>query len=988
MPENGQQIGHYKILSAIGAGGMGEVFLAEDTKLGRKVAIKFLKDAFSGDAAKLSRFVREAKAVSALNHPNILTVYEIGEIDNQNYLVTEFIEGATLRRFLSTQKIPPLPKILKIGVQVAEALAAAHRAGIVHRDIKPENIMIREDGYAKVLDFGLAKLAENKIPASEDDKTFVPTTPGLILGTAWYMSPEQTRGLETDSRTDIWSLGVVLYEMLAGKPPFAGETFNHTAVAILEKEPPRLENAPEELQRIIRKALTKDKERRYQTVRDLLIDLENLKRTLDVQDELDRSYGGTSSESQRALAFSFRESETQTFLESRSEKTNAVAPAQQTAQAGGGKRLSFYTKAALLLLVLGAIIAPLAWWYYGGREKVETTEGAGLLKSIGITSWSSGSNELIVEAAFSPDAKMIAYSSGRSGAMEIWIKPTVGGDSIQVTKTGFYNQHPVWSPSGQEIAFYSSRGDKGGIWRTSFTGGEQSIITGDISGISKLRGWTAGGKIYFQNDADLFSVDEKSGEIKRVTDFAARQMQPRVIEISPDESKIAFVVKENDLYKIKFKQLDSEQIIEIASFKDQIDNLTWHPNGKDLIFSAAADGTFQIFKGSIDAGASPVQLSTGDADSFVQDVSSDGSRILFWSQNETSDLWAAGVQDGRETLLAGGMASEYWAAVSPDGKAVVYQSVAKAGRPFSGSIEVKSLAEKEAPLTISPNGFSPVWSKNNSWIAFYKRTGKDIEIWGVEATGADARRLAAGTIQPPGYISMPYLKIGVNHLTFTPDGDAVVYTAQRDGISNIYLVKPDGKREQQLTGNEDAAERLCCPAWTHDGKYFVAVSNYISPDRAARPNFNRLWLYAADGSEKKMLYETRERFRFLGIAGDGKSAVIAISPDSKVSTPTPDAIYINLVSLETGADSRIHTLTNAYSYNIHLSPDGKAIAFVTRRENVSEIWIIPVAGGTPRKLIAENDPKIFISSLSWSPDGKLIVFGRQSQNSLLSMLIK
>ena len=289
-------ISHYRILSKIGAGGMGEVFLAQDTKLDRKVAIKFLNQEFSKDADKLNRFIREAKAASALNHPNILTIHEVGDHDGTNYIVTELIDGKTLREHLSPKESLQLNQILKIGVQVAEALSAAHTAGIVHRDIKPENIMIRKDGYAKVLDFGLAKLSEpgavatGSEAASEDaTKVQINTTPGMVMGTVSYMSPEQARGNPTDARTDIWSLGIVLYEMLAGKVPFTGETVNHTIVSILEKEPLLLENVPDELQRIVRKSLTKDVEMRYQSARDLLIDLKNLRRDLDIQGELERS---------------------------------------------------------------------------------------------------------------------------------------------------------------------------------------------------------------------------------------------------------------------------------------------------------------------------------------------------------------------------------------------------------------------------------------------------------------------------------------------------------------------------------------------------------------------------------------------------------------------------------------------------------------------------------------------------------------------------
>jgi serine/threonine protein kinase len=289
-------LSHYRIVSKIGAGGMGEVYLAEDERLRRRVALKVLPDALAQDADRLRRFEQEAFAASALNHPNILTIYEFGTAGATHFLASEFIDGETLRDRL--QRAPlSWQETLDIAVQTAQALAAAHEANIIHRDIKPENVMLRKDGIVKVLDFGLAKLTSLRNEDREDADTLMQapaanpqlTLPGTVMGTVSYMSPEQARGKETDARTDIWSLGVVLYEMLSGKVPFTGETINHTIVSILEKEPKLLENVPDELQRIVRKTLTKDADMRYQTARDLLIDLKNLRRILDIQGELERS---------------------------------------------------------------------------------------------------------------------------------------------------------------------------------------------------------------------------------------------------------------------------------------------------------------------------------------------------------------------------------------------------------------------------------------------------------------------------------------------------------------------------------------------------------------------------------------------------------------------------------------------------------------------------------------------------------------------------
>ena len=905
------------------------------------------------------------------------TVYEIGEVDGRNYIATEFIEGKTLNEQLSDHEFHTLENILKISIQVAEALSAAHEAGIIHRDIKPENIMIRKDGYVKVLDFGLAKLAEKKKPDSVSSeiatKALVQTNPGVIMGTVNYMSPEQARGKQTDARTDIWSLGVVLYEMLSGRLPFAGETISHTIVAILEKEPELLKNVPDELQRIIHKTLAKDKEMRYQTTKDLLIDLKTLRRTLDIQGELERS----GSPNRETLAETSYEVPTRAY----SEKTFEEMNGNRISGGGFNKWNTIYLLFAAALILSGAAW----WWFFAGKTDGEMP-AKGFVKTVEIASWSSGPNELIVEASFSPDAKMIAFGSARSGANEIWVKPVTGGEPIQVTTNGFYNQYPIWSPNGQELAYFSSRGDKQGIWRTSFTGGEQIQVTSDINAGAKPRYWSKSGKIYIQERFDLFAIDEKSGKKIQLTDFESSGLQPRTIEISPDESKIAFSIKENNLFKVKVKNLDSEPAREIGVSKDQIDFLAWHPDEKNVIFSLTVEGVYQIFKASAGGGGrEPIQLSTGNFDFFVEDVSQTGDRILFWSQNENSDLWMVDTEQLKESLLADSTAAEYWAAVSPDGKSIAYQAVSKVNRPFSGSINITTLSGDRKNSIISASGFSPAWSKNGEWVTFFKRSDKEIEIWRVNPNGGDELKLTSGGIQTPGYTSMPYLKIGTNQLTFPPDLDAVAYAARRDGKSNIWLVSPDGLRDETLSGNEDPNETLCCPAWTPDGKYFVVASTYNSPG-TDRSNINRLWLYKTDKSVKKVIFESKDDIRFLGIENGGKDAVVAVVPISKVFTPTPESIFIYLVSLETGASSKVNTLSGAYSHNIHLSPDGKSIAFVSRREKVTEIWTVPVRGGVPRKLIVENDPKTFISNLSWSPDGRSIVFGRQSQNSLLSML--
>ena len=291
----GQDLSHYRVLSLIGAGGMGEVYLAEDTRLGRKVALKLLPREFTGDPERVRRFELEARSASSLNHPNIMTIFEVGQVDGRHFIATEYIDGQTLRERLSASPLE-VSEALDVAAQIASALEAAHAAGIVHRDIKPENVIVRRDGLVKVLDFGLAKLTESRSHGTDSDAAIEvseESTAGLVLGTVSYMSPEQARGLKVDARSDNFSLGVVLYEMLAGRSAFEGETPSDVMAAILQSEPLPLvqfaQNVPAELERIVSKALRKDRDERYQTASELSGDLKSLKQELEVEARLMRS---------------------------------------------------------------------------------------------------------------------------------------------------------------------------------------------------------------------------------------------------------------------------------------------------------------------------------------------------------------------------------------------------------------------------------------------------------------------------------------------------------------------------------------------------------------------------------------------------------------------------------------------------------------------------------------------------------------------------
>ena len=355
-------ISHYRIVSKLGAGGMGEVYLAQDTKLDRKVALKILPADVAANQDRMRRFVQEAKAASALNHPNIITIYEIEQIDSIHFIATEFIAGETLRE-RGRKASMKLREVLDVAAQIASALSAAHTAGIVHRDVKPENIMMRADGIVKLLDFGLAKLTEPLPPESVDDeaetKALVQTDSGVVLGTVAYMSPEQARGLAVDARTDIFSLGVVIYELVAGQAPFGGATKSDLIVALLERDPPPLARfiaeAPAELERIVMKALDKDREERYQTAKDLLIDLKRLRRKLVVDAEIERtsSKGSGSGEAKPSYAREIGLTGSRAAAHTAFDNSRVTSSAEYIVS--GIKQHKLAGAIALLVLVIGAV---------------------------------------------------------------------------------------------------------------------------------------------------------------------------------------------------------------------------------------------------------------------------------------------------------------------------------------------------------------------------------------------------------------------------------------------------------------------------------------------------------------------------------------------------------------------------------------------------------------------------------------------------------
>jgi serine/threonine protein kinase len=441
----GQSLGAYSVLTVLGIGGMGEVYLARDTRLDRKVALKLLPPQYTQDAARIKRFEREARAASALNHPNIITIYEIGQIANKHFIAAEFIDGQTLRDLLSQGRVA-MKDAIEIAIQIASALAAAHEAGIVHRDIKPENVMLRRDGYVKVLDFGLVKLTEQQgslgqTNASEGDMG--KTNPGTVLGTARYMSPEQALAQNVDHRSDIFSLGIVLYELLSGVLPFKGDRTAAILDAIVHhKEVPlaqiRADLHPE-LERIAGHALEKDRDLRYQTANDLRADLKRLQRSLD-------------------------SAATGEVIPQPTAPTSAVK-----AQPKRRSQMIMFGAAMAILLAAG-----LAWWWFGstGRGSLPDWKYA---KFTDLTEYPGSKTQ----PTLSPNGQAVVYTRNINGQLDLMYQRVGGSLAQNLTEGSEANDHePAFSPEGSRIAFRSERGG-GGIYVMGATGENARLVVGE-----------------------------------------------------------------------------------------------------------------------------------------------------------------------------------------------------------------------------------------------------------------------------------------------------------------------------------------------------------------------------------------------------------------------------------------------------------------------------------------------------------------------------
>ncbi len=961
----GTRLGPYEIKSHIGTGGMGDVYLAEDTRLGRKIALKLLPADLTDNKGRLKRFEQEARAASALNHPNILTIHEIGNSDGNHFIATEFIDGQTLRQHLIVEQLT-FGEAIEIAVQIASALEAAHAAGIVHRDIKPENIMLRRDAIVKVLDFGLAKLGEQRdgLGFSDPDAQTVQlirTHPGAVLGTIDYMSPEQARGQPVDQRTDIWSLGVVLYEMVLGHRPFRGETPSDVLAAILTTEPAALQSqsgVPDELQRIVKKTLRSRRDERYQTIKELLVDLKNLKNDLQFAEKLNRATGESSYVSTGQIP--------------------TVPSSAFTVQ-------RFSLRHALIALPVLALVIGSIWWFLGRRGTAIVSPSS--LNSVEVVSWKSTPGELYSTGTFSPDGKMIAFVSTQSGTKNIWVKQTTAGEAVQVTKDDYRYDSPIWSPDGDQLAFFSTRGDQNGIWRMPAFGGTPQLIKALPERGGKPIYWSKKDTIYYEFKQNLFALDLKSGGVNQLTKLDPVRVNPYSLNISPDEERIAYVrIAEDGSNNLWLQPAQGGAAVKVTHGSLELRNTVWHPDSKRILYSGNVNGTYQVFVVDAD-GNRPVQITLGEKDSFVLDVSRDGSRILYGSTKEESDIWGMDLPRGEEFAFASDISSELWPNVSPDGKNIAFQSVknlSQGDKISSGAILSKTVDSTAAPFQLAASGSLPVWAPDGKQLAFLRFLGDTFNLWTVRATGGEERQVTTAGVNSVDYSLLPYNRVQASDFSWSPKSSTIAYCSAKSGKQNVWTVSADGSNDTQITANDDPNLFVYCPLWSSDGSR-IAYSS--SPDviPAGGKLIYNVSVIDTETKSSRVIFESESFLRLLGWSPDEKSLVLA-RLEGKARTGSPTEVSLIQVSLETGEQRSIADLELAYLYNIHLSADRGTIAFTAHRDGKDNLWVVPVTRGEARRLTNNSDPKLYFSSLSWSPHGNTIYFGKQSRHSLLSMI--
>jgi serine/threonine protein kinase/dipeptidyl aminopeptidase/acylaminoacyl peptidase len=906
-------LSHYCIIAKIGAGGMGEVYLAQDTKLDRAVALKVLSAEVARDQQRLSRFLQEARAASKLKSAHVAHIYEIGEAEEHHFIAMEYVEGQPLNKQIGGQPMAA-GEIVKLGIQIARALDEAHSKGVTHRDIKPQNIIVTSDGEVKVLDFGLAKLSS--IPSQAADltpdselATKVKTSPGIVMGTVNYMSPEQSMGRDVDHRSDIFSLGVVLYEMATGRVPFSGASLTETIDRIAHAQPEAIArfnyNVPTELEVIIKKALRKNRDERYQSARDLLVDLRNLERELEFAARIEHSVAPSTSDSTPPAS---SEQATEILTSGQPSLITSETPITPTHLSSAEyltKEIKRHKKGvaivlAVALLAAGGIAFGL-YKFFSHKQRFNLQTGK-------ITRLTSSGK--VGSATISPDGKYVAYNVlDDLGQASLWVRYVATGSNVQIVPPAGADVsvgQTAFSPDGNYI--YYLRNEKlrvpGVLYQVPVLGGTSKKLLENVSQIS----FSPDGKRFaFERryasegeDAVIIANADGTGEQK-----VATRKHPDFFlggaAWSPDGRTIACPIGgfTGGYYRSigVINISDGTQRVLPSHRWNDVERLAWLPDGSGLITTAQerAGDQYQLWQISYPGGESRT-LTNDLSDYHLVSLTADAGALVTVLSDTTANVWLV---------------------------------------PYGEWTNGRQLTSSKA------NGLSSIAFLQDGRIMYDSRAGGNPDLWIMDAEGRNQKQLTDDTYTE-------------RSARATDDGRYVVFDCWRSGTIQLWRMDVDGTNAKLLTATPGFNATV-----SPDGKWVIFGTFTVG-------GFS-IWKVSIDGGEPVQI---THKYSLNGtISPDGKLIACSYQDERTIRTK------IALIPFEGGEPSKLFDLPGgAQTGRLRWLPDGRALTYIVNHGGVSNIWIQPLDGSSPRQLTDFKADRIY--SFDWSRDGKWLVLSR------------